>query len=40
MQNNTFFKNVATCGNGYYHGVIEEYAKDKIKRTNVKKKWW
>jgi hypothetical protein len=23
------FKNIATCGNGYYHGVIEEYAKDE-----------
>jgi hypothetical protein len=23
-----YFKNVATCGNGYFHGVIEEYAKN------------
>jgi hypothetical protein len=28
LQNNAFFKNVVTCGNGYFHGVIEEVAKD------------
>jgi hypothetical protein len=27
MQTGDFFKNVATCGNGYFHGVIEEAAK-------------
>lgn len=27
MQTGSFFKNVATCGNGYFHGVIEEAAK-------------
>lgn len=28
MQTGDFFRNVATCGNGYFHGVIEEAAKD------------
>jgi hypothetical protein len=35
-----FFKNVATCGNGYFHGVIEEYSentKDVIKLVNLLK---
>lgn len=28
MQTSGYFKNIATCGNGYFHGVIEEYAKN------------
>ncbi|MFZ2593211.1 MAG: hypothetical protein WAX38_00360 [Minisyncoccia bacterium] len=27
ISENLYFKNVATCGNGFFHGVIEEYAK-------------
>lgn len=27
LQDSDFFKNIATCGNGYFHGVIEEYAR-------------
>jgi hypothetical protein len=27
MQKSGYFKNIATCGNGYYHGVIEEFSK-------------
>jgi hypothetical protein len=26
LQSGTYFKNIATCGNGYFHGVIEEVA--------------
>jgi hypothetical protein len=28
MLSSNYFKNIATCGNGYFHGVVEEYAKD------------
>jgi len=28
MKSSLFYKNVSTCGNGYFHGVIEELAKD------------
>ncbi len=27
MSEDAYFKNVSTCGNGYFHGVIEEYSK-------------
>lgn len=27
MSENSYYKNLATCGNGYFHGVIEEYVK-------------
>jgi hypothetical protein len=29
MESSNFFKNIITCGNGYYHGVIEEATKGK-----------
>jgi hypothetical protein len=28
LSENLYFKNVSTCGNGYFHGVIEEVAKE------------
>jgi len=32
------FKNIATCGNGYFHGVIEEYAKKTFGKEELIKK--
>ncbi len=34
MSEDAYFKNLSTCGNGYFHGVIEEYTKD-IKSTDA-----
>jgi effector-binding domain-containing protein len=28
LENRGYYKNIATCGNGYFHGVIEEFSKN------------
>lgn len=28
MSEEAYFKNLSTCGNGYFHGVVEEYTRD------------
>ena len=38
MQSRSFYKNVATCGNGFFHGVIEEVAKGVITKDELVKK--
>lgn len=35
MNSSAYFKNVATCGNGYFHGVIEEYAKSARNKDDL-----
>ena len=35
MQTGNLFKNVVTCGNGYFHGVIEEVAKDTTDKDEL-----
>lgn len=40
LSENLYFKNVSTCGNGYFHGVIEEFARletDKDKLVSLLK---
>lgn len=28
LESSQYYKNIATCGNGYFHGVVEEFVKD------------
>ncbi len=35
MSSGGYFKNVVTCGNGFFHGVIEEMAKDVADRDDL-----
>lgn len=37
MSSSQYFKNIATCGNGYFHGAIEEYAKDARTKSSLVK---
>jgi hypothetical protein len=35
LSEEAYFKNVATCGNGYFHGIIEEYAKNETRAPEL-----
>lgn len=35
MDNSNFFKNLITCGNGYYHGVVEEVSEGLESKEDI-----